>query len=154
MNKTRKDKFSKYDIGRGLSALWNGHDRAEISRWATPALAATIFRSTGVYPYNPNAIDRTNLRTTLALPEESPGLNELLLSGPSLFTQRRTQAPDAQAAALLASRMQVSELQAANAAMHEELLLYRGMVRSGEAAGSREPRCLLVMSKGLMTAHG
>lgn len=146
-------KFSKYDLGRALHALWHGNEHADISAWATREMAQTVFSSSGVFPFNPGKIDRTNLRKTLELPEQVPDQNELLLQGPArVLTEKRVRAmphdkPDRDITQL---RIEADELKERNLKLEEELKLLRGMVRSGPHAGHKEHKA--TFSKGLCTS--
>ena len=101
INDTRYHKFGLRDLGRGLTVLYEGKEAAPrlangIKPTFTPKKAQKCFDKTGVFPFNPQRIDRSHLRPTLEMPKRSEHEDELMRDGPAVvMTQRRIHATKA-----------------------------------------------------------
>ena len=89
----RYHRFGLRDLGRGLSAMFDGYAPAGVAPVYTAKMAAKAAEATGVWPLNPLAIKRHNLSQELDLPCRTEPEDLLLRGGPArVVTQKRTSA--------------------------------------------------------------
>ena len=145
INKTRSHRFTLRDLGRGLSALYLGNEDAGVFPTFTAAIAQSAFEHTGVFPFNPQAIDRSHLRPTAEIASPS-NQAPLVRDGPArLVTTSRVSAfrngpagdSELQRAAQCELAMERDTWKAQAQALQEELEWFRSQVRREGKDGKR-----------------
>ena len=94
----------------------------------TAAIASNCFCKTGVFPFDPQRIDRTHLRKTLEMPPRSQHEDELMRDGPAVVCSRRITAPNTTEQTILELRIERDTEKRKRVELEEELEYYRSMV--------------------------